>query len=239
MEIIGIIIMLLVGAGLVAVVSAADKITDSRQEYLYKRHLAQQDILLPSTGYVPIIETDITYSTDQLTLLKYKLQNEEYMNQVLRMGLLYFGFSHLYTGIAAASIDPHKFANVVHANMPFITENLSVDTIHTNLPLDQVEYFGQVANQQSIAANVYLNEPPARPSLPQDAYVQPSPMDNPHIFHDQVDHNEHTINHDNGDMHPEFIDVHVEHDMNFFPFLMTEPQFNQADPTYTNPIPMN
>ena len=112
----------------------AVEIDDRRLRYQNEIKRKQDSIRKDTGPFVPISANEISAESDNLTILKYRLQNAEYMNNILMLGMWYFGAQYSYWKTDRDLIDPHKLANVIHNEMPWIIDNQSYDKLNvTNL----------------------------------------------------------------------------------------------------------
>lgn len=246
MEILIFVFFIVVLVIIVLIQSWASKIDDSRIQHQSIKNQFIQSVQL-NNSYIPIMDNNISRDSDKLIILKYKLQNAEQLNTVLLLGLWYFGLAHMYWQMDRNSIDPHKLAEVINQKMPWF-----VDTVTQNIddPITFDVFKEHTELKPFINETCHIIQPSSESidysylMIPtSDDYINSTNdgnIDIAHIDNDsysgQIEDNVIDIPSITDEYEIDFIDVHVEHDMNFFPYLMTEPQFNQADQIYQNPI---
>jgi hypothetical protein len=81
-----------------------------------------------SNNYKPLDRKFLTKNSDSITILQYKLQNAEYREKLMLLGLWYFGLSDIWK-TNHTTVDPEKLANVVSEKMPWIVENTNIRNV--------------------------------------------------------------------------------------------------------------
>lgn len=256
----GCFIFTLIG-GAAYIVSWANKIDNTRINHQQRR---DKLVRVFNTNYHPA-SVKIDKNSDPITILQYKLQNAEYRNHVLLLGMWYFGLSHLYWKLHQDNVNTRQLAELISTELPWFMNNISysnydnvkIDNTLFNTPTDYESFIKEVPQAALAYVPQFNNEFETHTHFVHQAYdmYQTDPTHDLPIHHVENLTSDHIANYsDNmdvdfiethvdqhynmdGTFDVDFIETHVEHDMNFFPFLMTEPQFNQADATYQSPIP--
>lgn len=111
-----------------------------------RQFAAERESYKVSNNYKPIDRRFINKNSDSITILQYKLQNAEYREKLMLLGLWYFGLSDIWK-MKPEDVSPEKLANVVNDKMPWVVENSSIKNID-DLSLSRYDFNHNVHSER-------------------------------------------------------------------------------------------